>query len=278
MVSPSIQGQGKREGAAKQVRSRPACPRAVVSLSSRITMIDPKALESSLATFADGRPFRHCVIDDFVPPETARKLESEVLPYDSPKWFVYKNQIEDKKALNDWNIFPAETYRFFQHLHSPEFVAVLSKLTGTRLYADPGLHGGGWHAHGPGGNLNPHLDYSIHPKLGLQRKLNIILYISSELKPAHGGHLGLWGARSRDESARQARARDRAALRPRRALRHHARFLARHEPAAVAAGGNLPQEPRRLFPVQSAAGRRSARGARCSRRARSRRATRRSRS
>jgi Rps23 Pro-64 3,4-dihydroxylase Tpa1-like proline 4-hydroxylase len=155
-------------------------------------MINLKALESALAAFASGQPFRHCVIDDFVPAETARQLESEVLPYDSPKWFVYKNQIEDKKALNDWNVFPAQTYQFFRHLNSPEFVAVLSKLTGTKLHADPGLHGGGWHAHGPGGNLNPHLDYSIHPKLGLQRKLNIILYISSELKPEHGGHLGLW--------------------------------------------------------------------------------------
>ncbi|HEX4141056.1 MAG TPA: 2OG-Fe(II) oxygenase [Candidatus Methylacidiphilales bacterium] len=155
-------------------------------------MIDLRALESSIATFADGQPFRHCVIDDFVSEEAARQLESEVLPYDSPKWYVYKNQIEDKKALNDWNIFPAETYKYFQCLNSPEFVAVLSKLTVTRLYADPGVHGGGWHAHGPGGNLNPHLDYSIHPKLGLQRKLNIILYISSELKPEHGGHLGLW--------------------------------------------------------------------------------------
>ncbi len=155
-------------------------------------MINLRALESSLATFAEGRPFPHCVIDDLVSPEAAQSLEREVLSYDSPKWFVYKNQIEDKKALNDWNAFPVETYKYFQYLNSPEFVALLSGLTGARLYADPGLHGGGWHAHGPGGNLNPHLDYSIHPKLGMQRKLNIILYISSGLRPEHGGHLGLW--------------------------------------------------------------------------------------
>jgi len=61
------------------------------------------------------------------------------------------------------------------------------------LYADHGLHGGGWHIHGPRGNLNPHFDYSIHPKAGLQRKLNIIIYLSKEFQPnSHGGHLGLW--------------------------------------------------------------------------------------
>jgi hypothetical protein len=65
-------------------------------------------------------------------------------------------------------------------------------LAGAKLYSDQGLHGGGWHIHGTGGNLNPHLDYSIHPKLGLQRKLNVIVYVSSGLETRHGGHLGLW--------------------------------------------------------------------------------------
>jgi len=63
------------------------------------------------------------------------------------------------------------------------------------------LHGGGWHMHGTGGNLNPHFDYSIHPKCGLQRKLNIIMYLSQDLRPSeHKGHLGLW---SHDETNNQ---------------------------------------------------------------------------
>jgi Rps23 Pro-64 3,4-dihydroxylase Tpa1-like proline 4-hydroxylase len=155
-------------------------------------MINYNALTSSFSEFSQGRPFSHCVVDEFIPGELSLQLESEFLPYESPKWFVYKNKIEDKKALNDWNVFPSATYKFFQFLNSMEFVSLLSGLVGTKLYSDHGLHGGGWHIHGPGGNLNPHLDYSLHPKLGLQRKLNIIVYISSGLKAEHGGHLGLW--------------------------------------------------------------------------------------
>jgi len=34
--------------------------------------------------------------------------------------------------------------------------------------------------HAAGGNLNPHLDYSIHPKMGLQRKLNVIIYLFTQ--------------------------------------------------------------------------------------------------
>jgi Rps23 Pro-64 3,4-dihydroxylase Tpa1-like proline 4-hydroxylase len=155
-------------------------------------MINYNALASAFAGFGQGQPFSHCVVDDFVPEELSSQLESEFLLYDSPKWFVYKNKIEDKKALNDWNMFPSATYKYFQFLNTAEFVSLLSGLVGKKLTSDQGLHGGGWHVHGPGGNLNPHLDYSLHPKLGLQRKLNIILYISSELKAQHGGHLGFW--------------------------------------------------------------------------------------
>ncbi len=153
-------------------------------------------LNQALKNFKGNTPFDHCVIDDFLQGDIAQAVEKEFLDYDSPKWFLYKNAIENKKALNDWNAFPKLTYKLFRELISEEFMVILSEAMGIPLYQDPGLHGGGWHIHGPGGNLNPHYDYSIHPKIGLQRKVNIIIYISSDLKDEHGGHLGLWSHNS----------------------------------------------------------------------------------
>ena len=47
------------------------------------------------------------------------------------------------------------------------------------LNLDIGLHGGGVHLNQrSGGNLNLHKDYSIHPKLGMMRKLNLIIYMN----------------------------------------------------------------------------------------------------
>lgn len=149
-------------------------------------------LDEGFKTFRHASPFNYCVIDDFLSPDWLAEIEKEFLPFDSPKWYVYKNAIEDKKALNNWETFPPTTYKFFSYLNSKTFIARLSKLVGTPLFPDNGLNGGGWHIHGSGGNLNPHLDYSIHPKLGLQRKVNIIIYVASDLKEEHGGHLGLW--------------------------------------------------------------------------------------
>jgi hypothetical protein len=155
-------------------------------------MINLTNLTKSFETFKTATPFNHCIVDNFFQPDVAQQLEAEFLDYDSDKWFCYKNALEDKKVLVDWSNFPKTTYSAFQYLNSHPFVELLGQLTGNQLYPDSGLHGGGWHIHGTGGNLNPHLDYNIHPKLGLQRKLNIIVYMSSDLKEEHGGHLGLW--------------------------------------------------------------------------------------
>lgn len=154
--------------------------------------INVESFKKSFSKFKGQVPFDHCVIDDFFLPGVAERLENEFLDYENAKWFYYKNAIEDKKALNDWNQFPALTYKVFCELMSKEFVEIISKGMGVNIYVDHGLHGGGWHMHGPGGNLNPHLDYSIHPKYELLRKVNIIMYMSSALRPEHGGHLGLW--------------------------------------------------------------------------------------
>jgi hypothetical protein len=73
------------------------------------------------------------------------------------------------------------------------------------VWMDVGLNGGGWHMHGPAGNLNVHLDYNIHPKLGEQRKLNIIVYMTPNWNPEWGGGLELW---SHDEETNQPKTLD----------------------------------------------------------------------
>ncbi len=83
------------------------------------------AIEKAFGTFHDAKPFNYCVVDNFISSKYLPRLESEFLAFDSSKWFVYKNAIEDKKALNDWNAFPAATYQFFSYLNSPDFVAEL---------------------------------------------------------------------------------------------------------------------------------------------------------
>lgn len=138
-------------------------------------------------------PFDHWVIEQFQPHETAKILSNDFVEYNNKDWFEYNNPLEVKKTCNNWWDFPSATYNFIEYLNSPKFISWLTELTGIQgLRPDPGLHGAGWHIHGNGGKLNVHLDYSIHPKLNLERKLNLIYYLSEGWDPEWGGNLELW--------------------------------------------------------------------------------------
>jgi hypothetical protein len=157
-------------------------------------------LREASENWLENKPFPHLVVDGFFGDELASLLESEFPSFESDVWYGYSNAIEVKKVCNNWNVFPPATYKVFEYLNSQSFVTKLSSLLleSKPLYSDYGLNGGGWHIHSTGGKLNTHLDYSLHPKLGLQRKLNIIVYLNSHWKPEWGGELGLWGAESPD--------------------------------------------------------------------------------
>jgi len=138
-------------------------------------------------------PFDHWIIDDFFSPDKAQSITENFPAYDDERWYFYKNPIENKKTLQDWLRFPPEIYQTLQDLCSHDFIDTIKLMTGIKnLYPDYGLHGGGLHMHGRGGNLNIHKDYSIHPRLKLQRKLNLIVYMSNDWDSTWGGGLELW--------------------------------------------------------------------------------------
>ena len=60
------------------------------------------------------------------------------------------------------------------------------------LITDPYLIGGGLHELKHGGHLNVHADFNQHPKMKLDRRLNILIYLNHNWKDNNGGHLELW--------------------------------------------------------------------------------------
>ena len=160
--------------------------------------ININSLEKGLLKYGDEGPFDHCVIDNFFKEEIAEALEKEFPDYRSDIWHKYDNPLEIKKVCNNWNVFPAITYKVFNFLNSDEFLKTLRRhiFKKTPLFSDIGLNGGGWHIHPKGGKLNSHLDYSIHPKLGMKRKLNLIVYLNKGWKSNWEGNLGFWSNES----------------------------------------------------------------------------------
>ena len=75
-------------------------------------------------------PFDHYIVDNFLPDDIAKSISNDFLDYENQKWHFYNNQIENKKALQDWGKFSKETYKIFQYFCSPIFIEKIKSITG----------------------------------------------------------------------------------------------------------------------------------------------------
>jgi Rps23 Pro-64 3,4-dihydroxylase Tpa1-like proline 4-hydroxylase len=148
----------------------------------------------SNANYNANLPFPHIVIDNFLKDNIAQEINSIFPKQEDSIWYEYSNPIEKKFASDDIRKFPPLIAQTIHLLNSESFLKELINITGIQnLVSDPYLHGGGLHLIKTGGKLDMHLDYSIHPKLELQRRLNLILYmVDKDFKEEWGGELELW--------------------------------------------------------------------------------------
>jgi Rps23 Pro-64 3,4-dihydroxylase Tpa1-like proline 4-hydroxylase len=184
-----------------------------ISASPRIhaAMINYERINADLPNlhrrWTTAAPFPHVVIKDFLQDGMCQDLAGgfhEVLfgraNKDPNAEKKHRNVLKKIGTSNPAIMTPLQQ-RFFEVVHSPQFVALIEKLTGiSPLYADPDLNGGGLHESFPGGYLNVHVDFNFHPKTAQLRRLNLILYLNEEWEAAWNGCLELWdtdSARSR---------------------------------------------------------------------------------
>lgn len=176
------------------------------------SLLGPWAAEPSAlaAEFAAAAPVPHVVIDSFFTEPFARQLRDAFPASDAPLWHVYANPLERKRACSDTARMPAALREAVTALCGPWIVDAVRRITGLLpgdgLQADPFCHGGGLHSSGAGDKLDLHLDYSIHPRSGLERRFNLIVYLTAaDWRDEYGGALELWGASPADASVPGAR-------------------------------------------------------------------------
>ncbi|MFL2878651.1 MAG: 2OG-Fe(II) oxygenase [Candidatus Pelagibacter sp.] len=70
----------------------------------------------------------------------------------------------------------------------------MNSITGIEetLIPDPYFYGGGLHQIFKGGFLKVHSDFYLHPKMKLDRRLNILIYLNEDWREEYGGALELW--------------------------------------------------------------------------------------
>jgi len=154
--------------------------------------------------FNNSYPFPFVIIPNFFKTNVADeiynsfpKIEgSDKNLWKNQGWHIYDNPIEGKLTIDDYKImnnYGEILSNMWETLESADFIETISNITGIEnLEKDPYRHGAGLHCHPPGGKLEMHLDYSIHPITGKERRLNLLIYMNKDWNDDWGGNLELW--------------------------------------------------------------------------------------
>jgi len=152
------------------------------------------------------QPFRHVVIDDFLPEKVAKEIGDAFPKLNDIDWRLVGPG--DSKHTHDENVekvscpdeqqFPDPIRQLVHTLQSGVFLRFLEELTGfEHLSPDPHHFGGGLHSTGNGGRLMVHVDASRHPNKDYQQIANLIYYCTPDWEESYGGHLELWDKKTK---------------------------------------------------------------------------------
>lgn len=136
------------------------------------------------------KPFRHVVVDGWWPVDQLRAVVKEFPSPNAPGWRRYSNTTE-RKLEGPPGLWGPKTRALFTAIEAR--TGELGQAFGIKDLAMETI-GGGYHLIEPGGYLNIHSDFSVSPRTGRYRRLNVLLYLNEGWHDP-GGHLELWDDR-----------------------------------------------------------------------------------
>lgn len=152
-----------------------------------------ESAKSARASYLGAKPFPHIVFDNFFDPRLLDSILEEFPQPGAIRWQRFDNAHEIKLASAAEASFGPATRLLMYHLNSITFLEFLSAVTAIdNLIPDPRFDGGGLHQIMPGGKLGIHADFNKHPHFGLDRRLNLLVYLNKDWREEYGGHLQLW--------------------------------------------------------------------------------------
>jgi hypothetical protein len=154
------------------------------------------------AQYLAADPFPHIVLDALFDDAALQEVVRDFPAPEATQWARFDNPLEKKLGYYYERSTISKTIRdFLDQMNTFEMLLWLEALTGIEgLIPDPYFGGGGLHQIEPGGFLKVHADFNVHPKLKLDRRLNMLIYLNRDWKEEYGGHLELW-----DRDARSCR-------------------------------------------------------------------------
>jgi 2OG-Fe(II) oxygenase superfamily len=143
--------------------------------------------------YLSAEPYPHIVIDGFFDEWVLNDVLAEFPTPKDKNWVLHDVPEEIKLQSKHERDIPPFARQFLYALNSASFLEFLEGLTGIeKLIGDPYFEGGGLHQIMPGGKLAIHADFNNHLAYGLNRRLNLLVYLNKNWKDDYGGHFELW--------------------------------------------------------------------------------------
>lgn len=144
-------------------------------------------------SFAAASPWPHVVLDDVLALPMS-ELSPKFPDPEWSRWHRYGDEYQKGKLIcSDVAALPEPFADLIEELSRPAFLHFLETVTGIpKLLVDPYLEGGGLHCSGPGGILAPHTDFHLYPRLGIYRRINVLVYLNEQWDQSWGGCLELY--------------------------------------------------------------------------------------
>ena len=154
---------------------------------------DPRPLR---AQYQSADPFPHIVMDGLFDDHVLDRIVAEFPKPDEMRWMTFDSPTEKKLGYyHEHSTITPAIRAFLDALNGFETLLFLEELTGIEgLIPDPYFGGGGLHQIESGGFLKIHTDFNVHPKLKLDRRVNMLVYLNRDWQDQWGGHLELWNA------------------------------------------------------------------------------------
>ena len=150
-------------------------------------------LQEHAPAYRSAEPFPHVVIDDLLDASLLDDVLAEFDASDRSRWHHTQRDTERKSSTEDFQHFGPATRAVLSQFNAAPFLGFLEEMTGIEgLVADPHLRGGGLHEIRRDGVLGVHADFNFYPRLGLYRRLNLLLYLNRDWQDDWGGDLELW--------------------------------------------------------------------------------------
>jgi hypothetical protein len=141
-------------------------------------------------------PYRHLVLDDFLPVSLAQACLSNFPPLNEPCWEHAEDADIEVKHRTTWQSefeIPERIVDGVRILNSSLVLkAMAERFDILKIVPDPYFSGGGLNVTLPGGLLDVHVDGNYHDATGLNRRLNAILYLNPGWQPSWGGEFGIY--------------------------------------------------------------------------------------